>query len=328
MSGPEHLFNISAYDFDLERIGGGQGMEQLVSSHGLDGVEMLTGHFPAPVEFKDIVRGVHLPYAVDWYSGWKGLHVFDGMDETQVAFLCYGRDREDMVRTVRSMILNAVPLEPAYGVMHAASPNIDKVFSQDNGFTDHEVLTAFAELLNDAVSDMPGQRPPFKLALENLWWPGLRLLDRAEVRLLEEKLEFDDWGICLDTGHLMNALRDCRDEEAAVDSALKALDNIGDDAVDRICSMHLHMSLSADYQAESMASGESDEYRMADIKGKLNIAYPHFGRMDWHMPFQTAACAELVDRAAPAHITHEFITPCREQLMERLSAQLSHFPMR
>ena len=303
-------------------------MEQLVSSQNLNGVEMLTGHFPAPAEFKDLVRGVHLPYAVDWYSGWKGLHNLDDVDDTQVAFLCYGRDREEMVRTVREMILNAVPLEPAYGVIHAGSPNLLKVFSQDNGFSDHEVLVAFAELLNDAVAEMPDQKPPFKLALENLWWPGLRLLDRAEVRILEEKLEFDDWGICLDTGHLMNALRDCRNELDAVESALKALDRIGDESVDRICSMHLHMSLSADYQAESMAQGESSEYREADLNGKLNIAYPHFGRMDWHMPFQTAACAELVARAGPTHVTHEFITPGRDELMERLSTQLSHFPTR
>ncbi len=328
MSGPEHLFNISAYDFDLERLGGGQGIERMVTSQRLDGIEMLTGHFPAPVEFKGLVRGVHLPYAVDWYSGWKGLHDLDGIDDTQLAFLCYGRDREQMVMTVRSMILNAAPLEPAYGVVHAGSPNLRKVFSQDNGFSDREVLEAFAELLNDAVAGMPGQRPPYKLALENLWWPGLRLLDRTEVRILEDRLEFDDWGICLDTGHLMNALRDCRDEEGAVESALKALDRIGDDSVDRICSMHLHMSLSADYQAETMAAGESNEYLDADIEGKLNIAYPHFGRMDWHMPFRTAACAALVARAAPTHVTHEFITPGCEELRTKLYTQLAHFPSR
>lgn len=322
---PSHLVNISAYDFDLERLGGEQGVRDLVSSRGLAGVEMLTGHFPAPKHLKDIVAGVHLPYAVDWYSGWLGQHDLDAMDDEMVPFFCYGRDREGMVSTVEAMIRHASALEPSYGVFHGASPNINTVFSQDNGHSDDAVLNALAELLNSAIAGFPGGEPPFTIALENLWWPGLRLLHAREVEILERRLEFDDWAICLDTGHLMNALRDCREELPAAESVNRVLDTLGDKALDRINSMHLHMSLSADYQLGCMQEGESQEYSMADLQGKLSIAYPHFGKMDWHAPFGTDSCRDIVSKVSPEFITHEFISPEMQGLIERLDLQLSHF---
>jgi len=322
---PEHLVNISAYDFDLERLGGEDGVRNLVEAGGVSGTEMLTGHFPAPAGMRGLVKAVHLPYAVDWFSGWNGRHELDGLSDEQCLFLCYGRDRGEMVATVAGMIANAAPLRPAYGVMHAASPDLYRVFSQRNGFSDRDVLAALAELLNSAVSAFPGGEPPFPLALENLWWPGLRLMDRSEVSELERRLEFESWTLCLDTGHLMNALRDCREEEAAVEGVERALDRLGDDSLERIGAMHLHLSLSADYQERTISRGESAEYLEADIDGKLSMAYPHFGRMDWHSPFETDACLRIVDRARPAHVTHEFVTPCRDELEARLAKQTSHF---
>ncbi len=325
---PRHLVNISAYGFDLERLGGGDGVRRLVDEGGVSGTEMLTGHFPSPEGMADVVEAVHLPYAVDWFSGWNGRHDLEGLSDEQCLFLCYGRDRGSMVRTVTEMIAHAAPLRPAYGVFHGASPDLYHVFSQRNGFSDREVLAALAELLNSAVSSFPGGEPPFPLALENLWWPGLRLLDRSEVSELERRLEFEDWMLCLDTGHLMNALRDCREEAAAVENVETALDRLGDDSVERIGAMHLHLSLSADYQAETVDRGESAEYREADIDGKLSIAYPHFGRMDWHSPFETDACLRIVDRVKPGHVTHEFVTPGRGELVARLDKQMSHFRRR
>lgn len=325
MMGPQHLVNVTAYDFDIQRLGGVEGIQGLIAGQELDGVEMLTGHFPSPRGLNPLVKGVHLPYAVDWYSGWMGEHELDGMEEEQVRFLCFGRDRDAMVRTLTSMIRHASPLEPTYGVLHGGSPNINRVFSQDNGRSDHEVLEALAELLNSAIAELPGGEPPFTIALENLWWPGLRLMAPWELHLLDRRLEFDDWGVCLDTGHLMNTLRDCRQEADAVESLLRVLDGLGGDVMDRICAMHLHMSLSADYQLETMAVGESQEYREADLDRKLEMAYPHFGRMDWHSPFTIDACAQLVETVAPGFVTHEFIAPQLKDLDLKLSKQLSHF---
>jgi len=319
-----HLVNISAYDFDLQRLGGHDGIRDLISRFGIDGTEMLTGHFQAPL-FKDVVTAVHLPYAADWYNGWRGVHELDGLSDEECLFLCYGRWPEDIPDTIETMIRLAAPLDPAYGVLHAASPDLYHIFSQNSGFSDREVLENFCEILNTVVSRFHGGEPPFSLALENLWWPGLRLLERSEVSLLERHLEFERWSLCLDTGHMMNALRNCYDEGGAVEAVESALDRLGDDVIQRISCMHLHMSLSAEYQKRCVEMGEPETYLKAGIVEKLSMAYPHFSKMDSHSPFTNPACRHIVERVSPDFVTHEFISPEIGSLETNLRMQLAHF---
>jgi hypothetical protein len=321
----KHLLNISAYAFDTQRHGGLGALQGMCSRNGLDGAELLTGHFTPDPSFQRFAVGVHLPYAVDWYSVWRGGGHPEHLDQEDVLFLSFGRDREAMIQAIRSSWLEASTLNPAYGVFHAGSPSLDRIYSQDFPYGDMEVLEALVDLLNQVVEGFPTGEPPFPLMLENLWWPGLRLLDKEEVMVLERGLNFQDWGICLDVGHLMNSLRECRREDEATDAVLRHLSSLPSKVLDRVKVMHLHMSLSAQYQEDSMRKGESRDYLQGDVHHRLREAFPHFSAIDWHAPFQNRRCQEIVTLVHPDFVTHEFICPHPEDMESKLRCQLAHF---
>lgn len=321
----EHLLNISAYPFDIERHGGEQSLMEMCRRHGLGGMEVLTGHFQPPSSLREITRGVHLPYSVDWHSVWSGDDFYGSTKDEDVLFLSFGRDRKEIVSAVRRSWEYASVLSPQYGVFHAGSPRLDLIFSQDFDYSDIDVLDSLIEILNSVVGLFPQGEPPFPILLENLWWPGLRFMDGSEYQRLHDGLEFDNWGFCLDVGHLMNSLRSCRSEGQAITAVLEKLQTLPQRMLERVRVMHLHLSLSAQYQEDSMSKGESDEYVASDIKGRLESAFPHFSAIDWHSPFQDPRCREIVRLTNPDFVTHEFICPHPEDMDQKLRCQLSHF---
>ena len=213
-----------------------------------DGLELLTGFFDADVsQWKDAVS-VHLPYVVDWYSVWCGrLDIPDDMSDDEVRFFSYGRDRNEIIDSVRKSIEFAHPFDPAYGVIHAGSANIKELFSTEYSDSDESVLKAFAEIVNEAVKGFPGGEPPFRLMFENQWWPGLRMLDGKNYKTLCDNVEFDNWGLCLDTGHLLVTTQQSRDELQAIDLLTDIFGGYPKEMIDSIGTIHLHVNTSAGY---------------------------------------------------------------------------------
>ena len=323
---PRHLFNTSAYDFDIELFDGIAGMQNLVKRHGLHGIELLIGHDPVPSGFIGHVTGVHLPYAVDWNSMWDGGdHINSDLTDDEVRFLSYGRNREEAVECIRGFLRNAATLTPEYGVYHAGCPSLDSIFSQDSANSDVDILVTMSELLNEAMKVFPDGEPPFPLMLENLWWPGLRFFGESEMKVLEENLNFNRWGICLDVGHLMNSLRNCDEEIDAIEKVLALLQNLSESTLERIKVVHLHLSLSAEYQKQKIEEGESKSYIDGDFQFKLKEAFPHFSAVDWHAPFRSPRCTEIIHAVSPQFVTHEFISTSLEDLEEKIRIQHSHF---
>ncbi|MDR2698227.1 MAG: sugar phosphate isomerase/epimerase, partial [Candidatus Methanoplasma sp.] len=215
---------------------------------GCDGIELGTLFEKVPPGYKGISPSVHLPFATDWYSGWIGSADLGEFDETNVKYVMFGRDRDETVSNIRTAIENAAEIGPAYGVFHASSANLDEVMLRQQTDNSRDVLREFCEMMNRVVSAFKGGEPPFKLAFENLWWPGLKLRDPWEYKLLDSRLEFGNWGFCLDTGHLMNTLPDAYDEETCIERLLEIFGRYPDDMKDRIGTVHLHLSTSAEYR--------------------------------------------------------------------------------
>ena len=288
-----HLINYSVY-----HISGKQ--PSLVEG---DGIELLTGYFDLdPSQWPDAFS-VHLPYTVDWYSVWKGrLSIPDGMSGDEVRFFSYGRDRQQIIESVRRGIECARSLNPAYGVLHAGSANIDELLSERYSDTDLEVLTAFAEIVNEAVSAFPNGEPPFKLMFENQWWPGLRMLDDKEYRILRDKIEFDNWGLCLDTGHLLVTTQRSKDELQSIGLLTEIFEGYPKDMIDDIEVIHLHVNSSADYIRNF--DGPKDFSNMG-INDRLNVGYRFVGGMDQHRPFTVKEVTRITDILRPDFVTHE-----------------------
>ncbi|MCL2142831.1 MAG: sugar phosphate isomerase/epimerase [Methanomassiliicoccaceae archaeon] len=320
----EHLFSISAYQFDLDGYGGTQEAIRRIYDAGADGIELLTGYFSPDTAFRGNAKGVHLPYATDWYSVWDGdTGYIDMVSDDNIRYRSYGRNRGDMAIAVKDAIVHASPLSPAYGVFHASNARMDEVMGFTHRDRNEDIVKAVAELLNEAVRHFPGGEPPFKIALENLWWPGLTMTDDSGFRMLSDSLNFDNWCLCLDTGHLMNRLGNCRHEEESIKDIVSIVKKYPRDMKDKIDVMHLHMSLSADYRDECVR--HPAKFEITNDNDMIRKAYEHVCRIDQHRPFTSGMCTDIVSILRPEYVTHEISAPAPEERLAGFAGQRSLF---
>lgn len=300
----------------------GEGKE--LGKIGCDGLELFTLFEKVPMEYKEFSPSVHLPFAIDWYSSWEGKADISEFNEDNVKYVTFGRDREEITDNLRSAMTFASEIEPAYGVLHASTTDLNEVMLRKQTDNSRNVIKAFCEMMNQTVSGFKKGEPPLKLAFENLWWPGLRLLEPWEHGLMEDSLEFDNWGFCLDTGHMMNALPDAYEEEHCIDRLLEIFSEYPQEMKDRIGTVHLHVSTSAEYrQTFEEAVRPAGETMQETIKR----SYPHVMKIDQHRPFSSPRCKLLIDALSPDFVTHEMIDSRTGNALSEFKIQRSHFPM-
>ncbi|MBR4504710.1 MAG: TIM barrel protein [Candidatus Methanomethylophilaceae archaeon] len=277
----------------------GRNPPALLDAIGCDGLEMLTSYEPIPDSHKQLSSAVHLPYATDWLAAWEGRPY--EMDEMSSMYYMYGRSPEQVVSNITLAIDRAKTVRPPYGVLHLGNAHIPSIRTHHFPHTDDFVISKFAEVMNRVVADMEGGEPPFQILFENLWWPGLRMVDSSGFRILDRKLEFSNWGLCIDTGHLMSCLPGIRTEKDGIDALADIFSGYSNDVVDKVRTVHFHYSASADYREsfEDVVPGE--EPLMDFIRG----VYHHVKMIDRHMPFSDPSCKELLDILKPEYVTHE-----------------------
>lgn len=297
----KHLTSWSVFEKFGEIPGQGD-LSQKLSAMGIDGLEIFTLFEKADTEYYGVpqVVSVHLPYAIDWHSAWEGRYYGDAVGD--VRYFSFGRNRGEMVANLRYALDCASELDPEYGVLHAANTDLRQVLERKHRSDNISVLSDFADFLNETVSGTGNGEPPFRIVLENLWWEGLTLSDPAEWRILEKKLEFDNWGFVLDTGHLMNFCDDAYDEDSAIDAVLGIVDRYPSGMLDRLTNMHLQLSTSGEYRASFVPEHYDPEGDLGEYLGK---AYGHVGRIDQHRPFTSPRVNEIIDAVKPDYVVHE-----------------------
>ena len=308
-----HLLNHSVYQ-DTSMFGGDP--EGCLAEERCDGLEVLTSFEPQGLDYRPLAKGVHLPYASDWMSAWRGdpYPVTEGFEK----YYTYGKGPQDVVDTVTDAIRCASLLGPSYGVLHLCNVPLGEILCREFSVTDAEVVATFCEMINTVVSGMQGCEPPFRLAFENLWWPGLMMVDDSQVRYLERHLEFDNWSICLDTGHLMSCIPDIRTEQDGIDAVLRIADSYSSDTLDRITNMHFHWSASWDYRSTFVPRQRGD----MDYDTFIREAHRHVSNIDRHNNFTDVRCNEIVEAVSPDVLVHEMTGP-EDAILGKLRAQRS-----
>jgi hypothetical protein len=316
----KHLYSFSVFQPLEELPGGGEGLKDI----GCDGVELFTLYEKVPDFYKSVSPAVHLPYAIDWHSAWNGKADMRGLSEEDIRICMYGRDREEIVSNVRLAIQYASELDPAYGVLHASNVNLDEIMMRVQTDNSRELLRDFCEMMNQVVSGYKKNEPPFKLAFENLWLPGLRLVDPWEYRYIDSHIEFDNWGFCLDTGHLMNTLPDAYTESICVERLLEIFSRYPDEMKERIGTVHLHQSTTAEYRKTFKEERRPPEETVAETVTRV---YSHIIMVDQHLPFSIGGCRTLVEELSPDFVTHEMIGQGPDEVIRQFRQQRSFFPM-
>ncbi|MDR0887655.1 MAG: sugar phosphate isomerase/epimerase [Candidatus Methanoplasma sp.] len=318
----KHLYNYSVYQPLTDIPGSGDDPVLRLNAIGCDGLELFTLYDKIDDCYRGIAPAVHLPFAIDWYRGWEERADIEEFNEISVRPVLFGRDRAEIVDNIRRFITVAADIDPAYGVLHAGNSNIDDVMLRTLHDDDRKVLDAFVEMVNTVVSGFPGGEPPFRLAFENLWGSGLKMIRKWEFELFERKLEFDNWGFCLDTGHMMNTLPDAYTEEQAINGLLHIFDGYSESIKDRIGTMHFHVSTSAEYRN---TFPEEERPAWETMQETITRSYPHIMKIDQHRPFSDPRCVELVDAISPDFVTHEMIGSGSGDAITDLKQQLAHF---
>lgn len=325
----QNLMDFSVHPSDLNRFENKwDGLKAYIKENNLDGVELLIGYdHPSDDIPKDIVKSVHLPFWVTWLDVWRkgeeaAKHYFPHMRDEHLKFCCGGKNASDMIASQKQLWENAALLNPVHAVLHAAHVELEHAYTRDFTYKSTEVLSSFAEMLNRTAQEFSNGEPPVKLAIENLWWPGLDLLFPAVADDFASQLNFSNWDLLLDTGHIMNTNIALRCEDEAIDFVLDRISRLSKDVQNKINSLHLNLSLSGEYQLEQVMNGLPSNWNDLDRAEKYSVTRQHVLKIDQHLPFQTVRVKEIISEVNPEIVIHEFITKDIEEYTEKLETQM------
>ncbi len=317
----KHFLSYSIYEDYHPFASDSKGLLELLKSQGCDGLELLTGYTEINTDMQTCSPAVHLPYAIDWYAAWNNEDTSDPEDSDMSRYIYYGKNREEVVENVSVAIKHAAMINPAYGVLHAGSSKIDDVFLRQQSRSDQEVLHSFTEFVNTVASNFGGNIP-FRILFENLWSPGLKLISTDGFKYLDSHIEFDNWGLCLDTGHMLCSLGNITSEEMGISSLKKIFEKYPKDLIEKITTVHFHTNCSGNYIPYFDEHTRNPNDSVVDI---IAIANEHVSKMDQHQPFTNKAAKELIDILQPDFITHEMLGSDLSQRLSAFSSQRSLF---
>ena len=197
------------------------------------------------------------------------------------------------LRNIRDNIKAALVENPEYLVWHVAECTFEEVFTFKFEHSDMDVVTAAAAVFNRVADEVPED---VLVLFENLWWPGLRLIEPGIVDRFFCGLKKQNVGIMLDTGHLMNTNISLSNELEAVSFICQTVENLGM-YKNYIHGMHLSCSLSGSYQKHS-CKAVPESCSMTEIMH-------HVTSIDQHLIFKESGLKSLIECIEPSYLVHE-----------------------
>lgn len=316
------LFNLSNHDIDLGKFSFDHSrLEAFIKDFGFDGIELIQNN-----EWKEeqipsrFVKGMHMRFWPVWLDFWNGnanelQRQFGNMDTLRHY---YGGDsRKAMVDWYKKELETAIRLKAEYVVFHISHVLPEHCFNYRFTYTDNEVVKAGIELLNEVLDGVSGE---FRLLVENLWWPGLTLLDDALAKELLAGVKYPNKGFMLDISHMMNTNLQLADEDEAVDYILRMVNRLGVIAGE-IKGIHLNSSLSGEYVKSQFGNGSI--FNEKDFFKRYCDSYAHVLQIDRHVPFKSTSIRKVLDFVNPDYLVYEFLTENIKILEEYAAAQNS-----
>ena len=304
---------------DMARYAGAEDIRSFCRRYHLDGLEyMRIPDCPEEEIPMELVKGIHLSSFQNWMDLWRGdeealLREFGNM-ETAARFYG-GTDRDALIRKYREELEFARSRKVKYVVFHISEVTIPESATCRFRYSDREVAEAAAQLINTLLD---GEGYDFDFLMENLWWPGMNLMDPEVTRCMIESVHYPAKGIMLDTGHLLHTNPDLTGEREGVDYIHRVLDRHSD-LIPWIKGIHLHQSLTGEEMRRMWASHREFS---GDYWERFGQIYEYIVSIDRHQPFSDPEVRSVVERIQPDYLTHEFITGSREEHEKFLSTQI------
>ncbi|UYO63321.1 sugar phosphate isomerase/epimerase [Acetobacterium wieringae] len=315
------LMNISNYSGDLEKFEGDwKNVEGFLEKHQLDGVELICYE----KDYLDtlprwILKGLHLKYFPTWLEFYqndmaKVSEMFGGMVGVRQYY--GGTHPDTLVEAFRHEYQQARNFEVEYMVYHVSHVTTEHSFTRAFDYTDDEVLDATVDLVNrafDANSDV-------QLLFENLWWPGLTLLDRDKAQRFLDQINYENKGIMLDLSHLMITNPKLKTAQEGAEYILDCIEKLGS-LKDWIKGVHVNLSLPGDYLLSDHRTQYQEILATEDPFERYLKTVGHIKKIDWHVPFDHPLVKNIIDSVKPEYIVYELLAKDYESLDTYMAIQ-------
>ena len=142
--------------------------------------------------------------------------------------------------------------------------------------------------------------------------PCLTLQNAKQTGEFLEKINFENIGLMLDTGHLLNTNPDLQSEREGIDYICSILKEMGE-LRHYIKGVHLSCSLSGEYQRQSprmIPSLENDARLLS-----------HVCNIDQHKPFTDPAVTKIFELIEPDYVVHVLYYDDFNQLARQITEQ-------
>src|SRR6056297_2427349 len=309
-----YLMNISNSMYDLEKFGGQwHHLEKFIKKHQLDGVELILykDRYLDEIGLKHLI-GLHLRYFPTWLEFYKNdQKALNDIFNTQKAIEDYygGLKPKVLVDVFKEEYESAKKLGVEYMVYHVGHVTNADAFSFEFEYSDEDVLNATVDIVNQAFD----QDSDIYLLFENLWWPGMNLLDQEKTKMFLDQINYKKKGIMLDLSHLMITNPDLKTAKEATEYIIERINGLGE-LKEYIKGIHLNMSLSGEYLKENHKPKYQDISKMSNGFKKYQKIVEHIKRIDQHLPYDDVSVNEIIKLVKPEYIVFEFSSKTYDQI--------------
>ncbi|NLM03801.1 MAG: TIM barrel protein [Clostridiales bacterium] len=296
-------------------------VKNFLSKHKLDAVELLLKN-DTDIAFlsKENIMGLHLNYWPMWLDFWNNntealLEEFGNLENIKLFY--GGTDRQVLIEHYKREWEIAQKLDVEYVVFHVAHVRIKDTYTKKFDYTDWDVIKASIDLINQSFGN---KDTGIKILFENLWWPGLKLIDPVLTKKFLDSIEYPNKGFMLDIGHMMITNPDISTEGEACKYINSIINNLGD-LKKYIKGIHLNKSLSGEYIKKDYTEELETLNNLKDFWDKLEYVKPHISNMDCHIPFDYPEIKKIVKKINPDYLVFELLSSDLDELDEMLSIQ-------
>lgn len=293
-------------------------MEYYISKYSFDGFELIKFTGIDNTHLKNYIKGYHMRFFPSWLEFYN--ENFDALyeelkDKKYFKSLCGGENRkEELLEYYQKELEAAKKLEVEYVVLHACNSKVIESMTYEFKYSDREVLDSVISLINELFDN---EKYTFKLLLENLWWPGLKLTSKEEAEYILKNIKYKNTGFMLDTGHMINNNRELKNSNEAVAYIKQNIENL-EEYKNYIYGIHLNYSLSGEYVKNVIEKNRAKEFNIEEIMSNI---YTHINSIDYHDPFENEGIIDIINSLPIEYLVYEMIAKTKEELENKIERQ-------
>lgn len=315
----KHVVNMVSENEWLKEYKDRADMNSFIKACKCDGAEVIRGGDDnTGIYCSENVVGAHLYFYPSWLDFWNmnidGLKKHFGSREIWENYY-RATNREEFLKPYQDDMDYAEAMGAEYAVFHINDVSNEEVLTYEWEHTNREVIVAAAEIINELTR---GRNYHFKLLLENLFTPGMTLLNPKETELMLNLVNYENKGIVMDTGHLMCAPQNITEEEQGIDFVLQTVKNHGELAK-YIKALHLHQSTTGNFVADLKTRNIIPE---KDFYALWAQSYNVILNIDQHRPFTSPKVQEILELVEPEFVCHEISAKNRADKLEKVLVQM------